>query len=64
MVPALRRRLKVELAAPENPEDDRLRLFSGVLERLRNIGGAHPVVLEDLQRLRAWLSARKHLCGN
>jgi DNA-binding NarL/FixJ family response regulator len=50
MVPALRAVLQVELAAPENPEDDRLRLLSGVLGCLRNIGATHPllVVLEDL----------------
>jgi predicted ATPase len=50
MVPALRSRLQVELSAPENPEDDRLRLFSGILDCLRNIGAAQPLVLvlEDL----------------
>jgi DNA-binding CsgD family transcriptional regulator/tetratricopeptide (TPR) repeat protein len=50
MVPALRSRLQVELSAPENPEDDRLRLLSGILDCLRNIGAAQPLllVLEDL----------------
>ncbi len=50
MVPALRNVLQGELTAPENPEEDRLRLLSGVLECLRHIGAAHPLllVLEDL----------------
>jgi DNA-binding CsgD family transcriptional regulator len=50
MVPALRSRLQVELSAPENPEDDRLRLLSGIHDCLRNIGAAQPLllVLEDL----------------
>jgi predicted ATPase len=50
MVPALRSRLQGELTAPENPEDDRLRLLSGILDCLRTIGTAQPVllVLEDL----------------
>jgi DNA-binding CsgD family transcriptional regulator len=50
MVPALRSRLQVELSAPENPEDDRLRLLSGILDCLRNIGTVQPLllVLEDL----------------
>jgi DNA-binding CsgD family transcriptional regulator len=45
MVPALRNMLQVELAARENPEDDRLRLLSGVLDCLRNIGATHPLLL-------------------
>jgi tetratricopeptide (TPR) repeat protein len=50
LAPAVRERLKVELAAPENAADDRLRLLSGILEGLRNIGVAQPLllVLEDL----------------
>jgi DNA-binding CsgD family transcriptional regulator len=50
MAPRLRSRLHVELSAPENPEDDRLRLLSGILDCLRNVGAAHPLllVLEDL----------------
>ena len=50
MVPALRSRLQVELSAPENPEDDQLRLLSGILDCLRKIGAAQPLllVLEDL----------------
>jgi DNA-binding CsgD family transcriptional regulator len=50
MAPALRSRLQVELSAHESPEDDRLRLLSGVLDCLRNIGAAQPLllVLEDL----------------
>jgi predicted ATPase len=50
MVPPLKDLLQVELRAPENPEDDRLRLLSGVLDCLRHIGAAHPLllVLEDL----------------
>jgi DNA-binding NarL/FixJ family response regulator len=50
MVPELRSRLQVELSTPENPEDDRLRLLSGILHCLRNIGAAQPLllVLEDL----------------
>ena len=36
IVPPLRSRLQVELTAPENPEDDRLRLLSGILDCLRN----------------------------
>jgi DNA-binding CsgD family transcriptional regulator len=50
MVPALRTLLQVELAAPENPEDDRLRLLSAVLDFLRGLGARHPLllVLEDL----------------
>jgi hypothetical protein len=50
MVPALRSRLQVELSAPENPEDDRLRLLSGILDCLRNIGAVQPLllILEDL----------------
>jgi DNA-binding CsgD family transcriptional regulator/tetratricopeptide (TPR) repeat protein len=50
MVPPLRSRLQVELSAPENLEDDRLRLLSGILDCLRMIGTAQPLllVLEDL----------------
>jgi DNA-binding CsgD family transcriptional regulator len=50
IAPSLRSRLQVELAAPENPEDDRLRLLSGILDGLRKIGAAQPLllVLEDL----------------
>jgi class 3 adenylate cyclase/tetratricopeptide (TPR) repeat protein len=50
MAPSLRNLLHVELTAPEAPEDNRRRLFSGVLECLRNIASAHPLllVLEDL----------------
>jgi len=50
LVPGVRTRLQVKLAAPENPEDDRLRLLRGILDCLRNIGAAHPLllVLEDL----------------
>jgi predicted ATPase len=50
MVPALRNVLQVELTVPENPEDDRLRLFSGVLDCLRHVSAARPLllVLEDL----------------
>jgi predicted ATPase len=49
-VPGVRTRLQVALAAPENPEVDRLRLLSGLLDGLRSIGAAHPLllVLEDL----------------
>jgi predicted ATPase len=50
LVPGVRTRFQVELAAPENPESDRLRLLSGLLECLRSIGATHPLVLvlEDL----------------
>ncbi|HEY1295138.1 MAG TPA: AAA family ATPase [Chloroflexota bacterium] len=50
IAPALRNLLQVELAAPENPEDDRLRLLSAVLDFLRAVGATHPLllVLEDL----------------
>jgi DNA-binding CsgD family transcriptional regulator len=50
IVPALRSRLQIGLSAPEKPEDDRLRLLSGILDCLRNIGAAQPLllVLEDL----------------
>jgi predicted ATPase len=50
IVPALGSRLQVDLSAPENPEADRLRLLSGILDCLRNIGAAAPLllVLEDL----------------
>jgi predicted ATPase len=50
MVPALRSRLQVELSAPENLEDDPLQLLSRILDCLRNIGAAQPLllVLEDL----------------
>jgi DNA-binding CsgD family transcriptional regulator/tetratricopeptide (TPR) repeat protein len=51
MVPSLGSRLQVESAPPpENPEDDRLRLLSGILDCLRTIGAAQPLllVLEDL----------------
>jgi DNA-binding CsgD family transcriptional regulator len=50
IVPSLRRTLQVESLAPDNPEDDRLRLISGILDCLRNIGALHPLllVLEDL----------------
>jgi hypothetical protein len=50
IVPPLRDLLQLELRAPESPEDDRLRLLSGVLDCLRNVGTAHPLllVLEDL----------------
>jgi DNA-binding CsgD family transcriptional regulator len=50
IVPALRNLLQVELAAPENPEDDRFRLLSAVLDFLRGVGTRHPLllVLEDV----------------
>jgi DNA-binding CsgD family transcriptional regulator len=50
LTPALRDLLQVGLAAPENPEDDRLRLLNGVLDSLRNMAASHPLllVLEDL----------------
>jgi DNA-binding CsgD family transcriptional regulator len=50
LAPALRNLLQVELAAPENPEDDRLRLLAAVLAFLRGVGAKHPLllVLEDL----------------
>jgi DNA-binding CsgD family transcriptional regulator len=70
VVPAIRSLLQVELASLENPEDDRLRLLSGVLEFLRNIGTAHPLllVLEDLHdadrgTLDLLLYLARHLAG-
>jgi DNA-binding CsgD family transcriptional regulator/tetratricopeptide (TPR) repeat protein len=50
IVPSLRTTLQVESLALENPEDDRLRLLSGLLDSLRNIGAIHPLllVIEDL----------------
>jgi DNA-binding CsgD family transcriptional regulator len=50
IVPSLRTMLGIQLAAPENPGDDRLRLLSGILDGLRHIGALHTVllVLEDL----------------
>jgi hypothetical protein len=70
MVPALRSQLQVELSAPENPEDDRLRLLSGLLDCLRNIGTLHPqlLVLEDLHdadsgTLDVLLYLARHMAG-
>jgi hypothetical protein len=40
LVPGVQTRPQVELAAPENPADDRLRLLSGLLDGLRSIGAA------------------------
>jgi predicted ATPase len=50
IVPHLKDLLKIELAAPENPSDDRLWLLSGVLDCVRSVGAVHPLllVLEDL----------------
>jgi DNA-binding CsgD family transcriptional regulator len=50
IVPSLRSMLEVQLAAPENPEDDRVRLLSGILAGLRHLGALHPLLLvvEDL----------------
>jgi predicted ATPase len=50
IVPSLRSMLEVELAAPQSPEDDRLRLLSGILAGLRHLGSLHPLLLvvEDL----------------
>jgi predicted ATPase len=50
MVPTLRSLLPTESSAPEAPEDERLRLLSGVMEFLQSVGAAHPLllVLEDL----------------
>src|SRR5438067_220930 len=70
IVPALRNVLQVELAAPENPEDDRLRLLSAVLDFLRGVGAKHPLllVLEDLHdadrgTLDLLLYLTRHLAG-
>jgi hypothetical protein len=40
----------VEPPGPENPEDDRLRLLSGIVGGLRHLGALHPLllVMEDL----------------
>jgi predicted ATPase/DNA-binding NarL/FixJ family response regulator len=50
IVPALRSLLPSESSTPETPEDERLRLLSGVMEFLRCAGAAHPLLLllEDL----------------
>jgi hypothetical protein len=50
IVPAVRNLLQIEPSGPESPEDDRLRLLSGVVNSLQNIAAAHPLllVLEDL----------------
>jgi predicted ATPase len=50
MVPSLRSRLQFDVSGPEHPADDQLRLLSGVLDCLRSMGAAHPLllVLEDL----------------
>jgi DNA-binding CsgD family transcriptional regulator len=70
IVPALRNLLQVELAALENPEDDRLRLLSAVLDFLRGVGAKHPLllVLEDLHdadrgTLDLLLYVARHLAG-
>ena len=70
IVPALRNLLQVELAAPENPADDRLRLLSAVLDFLRGIGAKRPLllVLEDLHdadrgTLDLLLYLARHLAG-
>ena len=70
IAPALRNLLQVELAAPENPEDDRLRLLSAVLDFLRGVGAKHPLllVLEDLHdadrgTLDLLLYLARHLAG-
>jgi DNA-binding CsgD family transcriptional regulator len=50
MLPALRGLLPAESSAREDPEDERVRLLSGVMEFLRSTGAIHPLllVLEDL----------------
>jgi DNA-binding CsgD family transcriptional regulator len=50
MVPALRSALAAESSATEDPEDERLRLLSGVMEFLHSLGATHALllVLEDL----------------
>jgi DNA-binding CsgD family transcriptional regulator len=50
LVPSVRDVLQVELTAAGNPKDDRVRLLRAVLECLRRLGEAHPLllVLEDL----------------
>jgi DNA-binding CsgD family transcriptional regulator len=70
IAPALRTLLQVELAALENPEDDRLRLLSAVLQFLRGVGARHPrlLVLEDLHdadrgTLDLLLYVARHLAG-
>jgi DNA-binding CsgD family transcriptional regulator len=70
MVPALRNLFQIELAAPENPEDDRLRLLSAVLDFLRAVSAQHPLllVLEDLHdadrgTLDLLLYVARHLAG-
>ena len=70
IAPALRNLLQVELAAPENPEDDRLRLLSAVLDFLRGVGAKQPLllVLEDLHdadrgTLDLLLYLARHLAG-
>ena len=70
IAPALRNLLQVESAAPENPEDDRLRLLSAGLDFLRGVGAEQPLllVLEDLHdadrgTLDMLLYLARHLAG-
>jgi DNA-binding CsgD family transcriptional regulator len=70
IVPVLRNVLQTELAAPANPEDDRLRLLSAVLDFLRGVSAQHPLllVLEDLHdadrgTLDLLLYLARHLAG-
>jgi DNA-binding CsgD family transcriptional regulator/tetratricopeptide (TPR) repeat protein len=70
IVPSLRTMLGIQLAAPENPGDDHLRLLSGILDGLRHIGALHAVllVLEDLHdadrgTLDLLLYLARHLAG-
>jgi DNA-binding CsgD family transcriptional regulator len=50
MVPSLQDLLKVPVAAPSDPRDDRWRLLNAVLGFVRRAGGLHPIllVLEDV----------------
>jgi DNA-binding CsgD family transcriptional regulator len=70
MVPDLINLLQVDPSAPENPEDDRMRLLRGIHECLRNIGAVHPLllVLEDLHdadrgTLNLLVYLARHLAG-
>lgn len=50
IVPAIREQLHVQLSAPVDPQEDRLRLLTRVLAFLRSVAAAQPLVLvlEDL----------------
>jgi len=67
LVPAVREQLGLQLSAPSDPDEDRLRLMQAVLEFLRAAGASRPLllVLEDLHHAdRGTLDVLLHIARN